>query len=413
MIVWLLPAALVGLAALAGPVLVHLLRRQRARTVVIPTVRFVPVVDQSVVRIRRPADLLLLFVRMSIVACAALALARPLFLTNARAASWADRIARVAVVDTTNPAIAALANDAAIAELTAATFSQRIDTIHIESAIRQGSAWLNAAPPGRRELVVISDFRLGAIDEALVRDVPASAGVRFIPVRAKAEVSREITVPDSLGADAVFTGSVRIEAATTSATFSRRPRSIDGLTLPLAPEDETEGSKLLRIVGRAGAHAPSASQPVIVRFAGGPPLGRQVTPAPGGWARGAALRLSQRADAADLPLTAGVGDDGALLVDVNARPGTLTAAEALKAALDSRPDPRQIVGQEIAYIPTERLEALRRPAPPADLSAWQRSDHSDARWFWLASLALLGAEGWLRRGRSTPAAASEVNAHAA
>ena len=57
--VWLAPAALVGLAAALGPLIVHLLRRQRARTLVVPTVRFIPAVDQSVVRVRMPADVLL------------------------------------------------------------------------------------------------------------------------------------------------------------------------------------------------------------------------------------------------------------------------------------------------------------------------------------------------------------------
>ena len=86
--VWLLPAAFVGLLALAGPLLVHLLRRQRARTLVVPTVRFIPGLDQSIVRLRTPADGWLLLLRMAIVASAALALARPLLLTDARAAAW-------------------------------------------------------------------------------------------------------------------------------------------------------------------------------------------------------------------------------------------------------------------------------------------------------------------------------------
>jgi len=411
--VWLLPAALTGLAAILGPLVVHLLRRQRARTVIIPTVRFIPTVDQSVVRVRRPADLLLLLVRMAIVASAALALARPLFLTDSRAQGWASRIARVAVVDVRNPRVVSLANEAAAAELSSATFSHRIDASQLEPALRQGSAWLNAAPPGRRELVVISDFRLGAIDESLLRGVDGTIGVRLIPVRVKGEATGEIAAGASLAPGFLFERRVRIDAAHTSAAFSRRPASIEGLSLLVSPEDQPDTSTLLRIVARAGAAAPSSTQPTVVRFAGGPPLSPHAKQTPQGWARDAALRLLKHADDTDLPITADVGGDGALLVDVNARPGTLVAAEALKAVLDAGQDPQQLSGQEIAHIPTENLEALGRPSPPADTSAWQRSDESDGRWFWLAALAWLGAEAWIRRARSSTVTVSEVDARAA
>lgn len=412
--VWLLPAALAGLAAVLGPLIVHLLRRQRARTVVIPTVQFIPAVDQSVVRVRRPADLLLLLVRMAIIACAALALARPLFLTDSRAAGWADRIVRVAVVDTSNPSVAPMANEAAAAELTSATFSHRIDATQLDSALRRGSAWLNAAPPGRRELVVVSDFRLGSIDESLVRGVPATIGVRLIPVRAEGEAIREIMAGPSLGPEVLFGRRVRIDAATTTATFSRGATSIVGLTLLVSPEDQADAARLLRVAARAGVHAPLSHQPIIVRFAGGRrPSQHQERTSPQGWAPSAALRLLRHADQADLPVTAAIGEDGALVVDVNARPGTVVAAEALRAILDARPDPGQLSDQEIAHIPRERLEALGRPSPPADTAAWQRSGESDGRWFWLGALALMGVEAWIRRGRSAALAISEVDAHAA
>ncbi|HVJ28068.1 MAG TPA: BatA domain-containing protein [Vicinamibacterales bacterium] len=411
--VWLLPAALAGLAAVVAPLIIHLLRRQRARTVVIPTVRFIPAVDQSVVRIRRPADLALLLVRMAVIALAALALARPLVLTPSRAAGWADRIARVTVVDISNPSAAPLANEAAAAELASATFSHRIDTTELAPALRQGSAWLNGAPPARRELVVISDFRLGAIDESLVRGVPDTIGLRLVPVRSKQDTIRDIAAGSSLGPEVVFRTRVRIDAETTSATFSTGPGAIEGLTLLVAPEDQAEAAKLLRVVGHAGARAPSSSQPIVVRFTGGAPLSPPEKQTQQQWATAAALRLLKQTDANSLPVTAGVGGDGTLLVDVNAAPGTLTAAEALKTVLDAREDPEQLSQQEIALVPTEKLEALGRPAPPADTSAWQRTDESDGRWLWLAALVLLGVEAWIRRGPASAVTAPEVGARAA
>ena len=40
--------------------------------------------------------------------------------------------------------------------------------------------WLRTAPPARRELVVISDFQLGALDAAMLRDLPSHVGIRLV-----------------------------------------------------------------------------------------------------------------------------------------------------------------------------------------------------------------------------------------
>ncbi len=411
--VWLLPVALAGLAAVIGPLIVHLLRRQRARTLVVPTVRFIPTVDQSVVRVRMPTDVPLLVLRMAIVACAALALARPLFLTDARAAGWADRIARVVMVDVGNPDAAVAAHEAASAELQSATFSQRIDAVQPGSALRRASAWLADAPPARREIVVISDFRIGSLDESLIRDIPETIGVRFVPVRPAATEMREIAAGDVLGPDARFERQARIDATSTATTLIRRSAPLSGLRLLTAPEDEQDAARLMRVVSRAGAVAPSASEPIVVRFAGGERLPAQGKPTSDGWALPAARRLLRDADDANYPVTVAIGEDGALLVDVNARPGTLVAAEVLKAALDARQDRQRLAAQEIARIPSGTLEAWGRVPGPADTAAWQRSEESDGRWFWFGALVLLAVEGWMRRTRSSSATNREVDAHAA
>ena len=411
--VWLLPAALAGLAAVIGPLIVHLLRRQRARTLVVPTVRFIPTVDQSVVRVRMPTDVPLLLLRMAIVACAALALARPLFLTGSRAAAWADRVARVVVVDVGNPEATAAANEAASAELQAATFSQQIDAAQPGSVLRRASAWLNDAPPARREIVVISDFRLGVLDDSLVRSIPETIGVRFVPVRPTVPATREVGTGAVLATGGGFERRARIDDKSTAATFTRQSSAMNGLRLLTAPGDEQDAATLVRVVSRAGAFAPSASEPIVVRFAGGPSLPSEGKPVANGWALPVARRLLRDADDANYPVTAAIGADGTLMVDVNARPGTLIAAEVLKAALDARRDPQFTAAQEIARIPSRTLEAWGRAPAPADTAAWQRSEESDSRWFWIAALVLLGVESWMRRSRSRPAANREVDAHAA
>ena len=97
--VWLAPAALLGLTAVLLPIAIHLLWRRTARRVVVPTTRFVEDGQASATRVRPPADLPLLLVRMGIVAAAALALAQPLLMTSGRERAAAATIARAVVVD--------------------------------------------------------------------------------------------------------------------------------------------------------------------------------------------------------------------------------------------------------------------------------------------------------------------------
>ena len=405
--VWLLPAALVGLLALGGPLLVHLLRRQRARTLMVPTVRFIPALDQSIVRIRRPADGWLLLLRMAIVACAALALARPLLLTDARAAAWGERVARVVVVDVSESSGAAAAAEAAAVELQSAGVAHRIDAKDLAPALRRAAAWLEAAPPARREIVVLSDFQRGALEAADVDAVPEGMGMRFIPVRPPATAAtREMTAGPVLAENGAWQRTVRLDASTTSATFTPVSDAAEGLSLVTAPDDPEATASLLRVIARAGAQAPSASEPIVVRFPGG----RQAEGRAKGWTREAALRLLREADRNDLPLSV-APDAAALVVDVQAKPGSLEAAAALKAALDARPDPRGLTEQEIARIPVATLSAWTREPGAADTTAWRHSDDSDGRWLWLAALVLLGLETFVRRSRA--AAAREVEAHAA
>lgn len=411
--VWLAPAALAGLVAVLGPLIVHLLRRQRARTLVVPTVRFIPAVDQSVVRVRMPTDVTLLAVRMAIVACAALALARPLFLTDSREKAWAERVARVTVVHVSSPALAAQANEAALAELQSAAFTQRIDAAELGPALQRASDWLMGAPPARRELVVISDFQLGTIDEAGVGKIPDAIGLRLVPVRGASETSREIASGTVLGAGTTFERRAGIDATSTSSTFLRQAATLDGLRVLAAADDAKDVATLLRVVSRAGATAPSAAEPIVVRFAGGEALPPSGQPTAQGWAVAAALRLLTHSDRAGYPVAASIAQDGALLVDVDARPGTLLAAASLQAALDARHDPQRLAAQEIAHIPTARLDAWGRAPAPADTTAWPRADESDGRWFWLAALGLLALEGWICRARASAAPVREVDAHAA
>ena len=49
----------------------------------------------------------------------------------------------------------------------------------LPDGVRRAVAWLDTAPPARRELVVVSPFAIGSLTAADVAAIPASIGIRF------------------------------------------------------------------------------------------------------------------------------------------------------------------------------------------------------------------------------------------
>src|SRR5215210_1343849 len=83
------PFFLLGLAAVAAPLLVHLVRRTRARRVEFPALYFVRQVPQRTIRRRTLRDLLLLALRCLALLLVVFAFARPYF-TSAGAAKKSE-----------------------------------------------------------------------------------------------------------------------------------------------------------------------------------------------------------------------------------------------------------------------------------------------------------------------------------
>jgi hypothetical protein len=189
--IWRNPVAWLGLATLLIPVLIHLLVRHRAELRPFPSLRFVRPTRLASVRRKMISDWPLLLVRMAMLAAAVAALADPLWMTGARRAEWSGRQARAIVVDTTPSATdasgaggASGAADAARSlverETESAFRAETFGTKNVTDGIRRAASWLRTAPPARRELVVISDFQLGALDPASLRDIPPYVGIRLV-----------------------------------------------------------------------------------------------------------------------------------------------------------------------------------------------------------------------------------------
>lgn len=93
------PFFLLGLAALAAPVLVHLVRRTRARRVEFPALYFVRQVPQRTIRRRTLRDLLLLALRCLAMLLVVFAFTRPYFTTEGKAAASEGTRSTVILID--------------------------------------------------------------------------------------------------------------------------------------------------------------------------------------------------------------------------------------------------------------------------------------------------------------------------
>src|SRR5215207_9376029 len=91
------PLVLVGLAALAVPVLIHLIQRERKRVVEFPSLMFLRRIPYQSVRRRRIRDWALLAMRLAALALIIMAFARPFFRRDALAAATQNG-AREAVI---------------------------------------------------------------------------------------------------------------------------------------------------------------------------------------------------------------------------------------------------------------------------------------------------------------------------
>ncbi len=182
---WLNPAALFALAAVAAPILIHILIQRSAERFPFPTLRFLLPTRLAAIRRHLLEDLPLLAVRVALLAAAAAALAGPLLVTAGRRQAWDGRVVRAVVRDGVGaelappPAAPPGPADQGRPRRPAPHQEKTFETASLTDGIRRAILWLESAPPARREVVISSPLPIGSITQADVAAIPADIGVRF------------------------------------------------------------------------------------------------------------------------------------------------------------------------------------------------------------------------------------------
>jgi Aerotolerance regulator N-terminal len=430
---WVNPAALAGLAAVAAPVLVHLLRRQRAVRVAFPSLRFLTPSTAAAVRMRSPAEPWLLLIRVAILAAAAMAWAQPIVITDATRQRRERDIARAVVVDARASAAstARQAREAASAEQGGPVWVSEISTDDLRAGVHEAVRRLNDAPAARREIVVVSGFQHGVLDAADVARIPTDVGVRFAAVRGPVgseERAQPFSGVSTFGTPGVAATKQTVEllAARTAVVITPDERAAPMPRVFAAPDSHADAERALRIVAKAGAPATSASRALGILFSGGS-LPAEVSSPRADWMIRALIAMRRDPvlrEAAERP---GDGDRSQLLPDapwvpvahdgsgrivvaiaalghelvarVAARPSDYLAVAAIHALLVATSEPPSWIDREVQRIPEAQLQAWTRPPGPVPAGRWRTSGPGDARWCWALVLVLLGLETIVGRRR--------------
>jgi len=377
----------------------------------------------AAVRLRRPTDLGLLSVRLGALALAVLAGAHPVVVTRWRQAAWNARVSRAVIIDSTS-ADAAAGRQLASQEAAAAFRSVPIESADLADGIARAAQWLASAPPSRREIVVVSSFRMGALHPEALSLIPPGAGIRFLRIGTpRAEQTAALPAVTWGGRRWQPTVTVSREGTRTSWQAVGGPDAngepAKWLTVVSAPADVAAGDRARRAAVSFGVPSGDDRQKVVVSFAGaGDGQGQPIhTP----WiARAAqALRRSELLADVEVPVTA-LERDGTMIVGAPLSASSAAAPAVVRAAiLAVRPSVLADQTLETMTISDAQLAQWRRdPAPvSADVVATlardgQAEGETASRWLWAFALVLLGVEGWLRR-RTGRGALREAHADAA
>lgn len=426
---WLQPWAWLGAATILLPTLIHLLGRGQSRTHRFPSLRFIDAARLLPAQRTRLQDLPLLVVRVAVLLLATTALAQPRMRGAEGVGAAGGGLTRAIVMDTSVsmgwltaagvPGHRA-ARDATDRLAGEATTSRRFLTATPGAAIPGATSWL-AQQSGQRELVVISDFQLGAIDSNDIASVNPSLGVRLVPVAVTAPPTSEFLSHQD--ADLV-TATIVADSLSSTVNWRRSPSAIPPASLRwlVGPGETALASASLRAANSIGVPAASTSRDSVTFIFPTAPeratLRARAAPLRAAWMIALVARLRESTLlaqlAADGPgtsdtLTAAVrslrgaarvaaaadGNQLLLFVDDSVAATFSAALAATVLRLQDRATPMS--EQEPIAIDPTRLASWERVPGTEGSGSVAATESSEGRWLWLGALVLLGAEWWMRR----------------
>ena len=359
MLLLLYSSALLGLAALAAPIAIHILARRRAERIPFPTLRFIQPGRLASVRRHVLEDAPLLAVRLLILAAAAVALAGPLVVTKSREAAWNAQLHRTVV-----------------------------EGPDLRNRLRHAVLSLYDAPPGRQEIVVRSPFPIGSIDRFDVLAVPGDVGLRFERT-ATLPPTRTVEMPSVLTDAGVRPRAVTLGRETTVREEDARP-SAPPVEIDAPPADRASVDRALTAVLAERVLAPLVGRRVRIVFAGAPGFASAVEAASGirdAWMADAVAAMSRdddlRASARETPplSDARLTSSPWIVVAKTADGRPAAVAAATQKALLIISAPSADFAQAVMF--RSALNAIGDRRPPADaetiaipdvqLNAWTRA----------------------------------------
>jgi hypothetical protein len=439
---WVNPAALFTLAAIAAPVLIHILIQRRAERFPFPTLRFLQPTRLASIRRHVLDDPALLVVRAGVLGAAALALAGPLLVNSSRRHAWDSRVVRAIVADSDSPAAASVPDRDSQGVV---AMQRQFNGRSLADGIRRAVLWLETTPPARREIVVVSPLPIGSIAQADISAVPGDIGIRFekmptLPsertaaggrlLTADRVRAREVTLNGErtsfrdVDVDAVAVWPIdvvapeqdrRVVEAAIAAVRSRGVRAAPpdrrARVVLAAPADGTsDAAPTDRTLEALPVQRPWMAQ-AIARMTRDPDLRAAGTRAAAGLAdpRFAGPPWQTLAAAADgRPLAAAAESTDRLLIESAAEASSLATPVLLRSIANAMAPASDLQHAEVVPVADAVLGQWSRPPAPVVSPRIDTVGADDRCWFWLVALCLLALETWMGRGR--PASASERRA---
>ena len=372
--IWTNPWAWLGMAALAVPILIHLLTRESSTPVPFPTLRFLKASTVVEARRRRMTDVPLLIVRCLILAFVVAALAQPFM-----ASPSSNAVRRLVIVDITDSVDGAQAASAARSAAEGTADVRVIERRDLRAAIAEAATWADQLT-GTREVAIVSDFQRGALDAGSVAALPAGTGLKLHQV-------------PSRGLDLGATPGIELQldhAATTAAWREEQPIA------PLEIDTAQSPAVARAILAAASATADArrgALRPALFVLPDSPridALRRAATAALDPWAYGLVANVHGTSSIQD------VRADSTRVIVFLGTSDPAQAADAIRQALPALGTGPVLAELEPAVASSNELRSLERETTAAAVktpSTWI------GRWFWLAALALLALETVMRRER--------------